>query len=143
LDLAEGNGPVLEAKRRLEESGYVVTENAATTGGKPLTIEGLRKCDLTAHLPDKPWEKFLIEVKLDRKWKETGNVALEHKALLHSSSEYILYKLKGIKGLRRLTRDQAFQIIQCGKFKETPGGDFNDMLTLVPWKQFIGLAEAL
>lgn len=137
LDLAESNGPVSEAKKRLEELGYVVEENEATT------IEGLRKCDLTAYLPLKRWEKFLIEVKYDKKWKETGNVALEHKALLHSSSEYIFYKLKGIKGLRRLTRDDAIKILQSDRYRQVPGGDFKDLLTLIPWRQFIELTEPL
>ena len=141
-DLAESNGPVYEAKSYLESLGYVVVLND-TTSGESLSLAQLRTCDLTAWKADKAWEKFLIEVKLDRKWKETGNVALESKALLHSSSDYVFYKLKGIKGLRKLTLALALKLIRSGKYRAVTGGDFNDLLTLIPLRAFIELTEAL
>lgn len=80
-------------------------------------LEGLRESDLVDELGYK-WE-----VKLDRKWAETGNVFLEHTALTHSSSNFIVYCLEGGKNYVT-TRKKLLAIIESGKFKQLHGGNF-------------------
>lgn len=114
-------GLAFEMIRRFYAGQGVKMSNIRYNGALDLT--GKQKFDLVDGY-GKTWE-----VKCDRLWHFTGNVFLEHEALLHSTADYFLI-FAGFAFV--LTREQAFELMN-GPYKVVQGGD--DLLargTLVP-----------
>ena len=104
-------------------------------------LAGMRECDIVDGLG------YTWEVKLDRRWAETGNVFLEHTALAHSTSNFIVYCLLGGKNYVT-TRKKLLSIIDSGKFKELHGGNFQrggkpNIGTLLPVEKLIEISYEL
>jgi hypothetical protein len=81
------------------------------------------------------------EVKTDFKWKETGNVALEHVALRHSTADVVDYKLYGLPGFREMSLVRALWLLD--KYPVKPGGNQSHPLTLIPVERFIEVTTQL
>lgn len=86
------------------------------------------------------------ECKRDRLAKQTGNVAIEHKALHHSKADWIVYWLDGQEQLLQIPRRRLWEAIEDNwyagkqrKWEVVRGGEFQDWLTLIPVNQFIAL----
>ncbi len=76
---------------------------------------------------------FKVEVKYDKKSKETGNVCLEHTSLLNTSSDFVVFVLAPEVCL--LSRKTVQQLIT--EYPVVRGGDQNHKLTLVPKDKFL------
>jgi hypothetical protein len=104
-------------------------------------IEGLREGDIIDELG------YLWEVKLDRRWAETHNVFLEHTALYHSKSNFVVYCLLGGKNYVT-TRKKLLAIIESEKFKQLHGGNFQkggkpNIGTLLPVTELVKISYEL
>ena len=82
-----------------------------------------------------------FEVKTDRLWKTTGNVALEVESLTRSRATQVVYKLDGVRELLKLSMFVARELIR--KFPHTRGGDQNHSICLVPVKEFLKYTQKL
>ena len=101
-------------------------------------LEGMRKYDVADQLG------HTYEIKFDRKWQETGNVYLEHKAIVHSEADYIVYKLDTFYSIPRLALVQLLKHNhKLPKWKEVQGGEFGDWGTLLPVSEFLTIFNAV
>lgn len=78
-----------------------------------------------------------VEVKYDRLVCKTGNVALEHASLTHSTAEFVVYVLAYPYPLFCLsTRKDVLKLLNL--HRTVYGGDQpNNLLTLVPVQDFV------
>lgn len=89
------------------------------------------------------------ECKRDRLTQQTGNVAVEHKALLHSEAEFIVYMLDGYEGLYQLGRETLIRLLkenwaaQPRRWKVLRGGEYQDWMTLIPAGMFRDLCRVV
>jgi hypothetical protein len=111
------------------------------------TLAQLRKYDVMATNGD---TVYTYECKRDRLAKETGNVAVEHKALKHSEADFVVYLLDGQDQLLRIHRERLWAYLEdnWSKGDKRPwrvvrGGEFRDWMTLIPVREFIGLCSAI
>jgi hypothetical protein len=115
------------------------------------TLSELRWFDVIA---SGPLGTFTYECKRDRMAHKTGNVAIEHKAIKHSRADYIVYCLDEPDGsfgqLLQIPRKTLYDLLvwnwkrnQNGEpcFRVTRGGDYNDLMTLIPVNAFIYRCE--
>ena len=93
---------------------------------------------------------YTYECKRDRLAKETGNVAVEHKALLHSEAMFVVYLIDGLDGLFRINRERLKAYLDDNwkkrisrPWRVVRGGEYGDYMTLIPVKQFIALCTLL
>jgi hypothetical protein len=107
----------------------------------------MRKWDIIASNGDMV---HTYECKRDRLAKETGNVAVEHKALLHSEATFVVYLIDGQDQLLRINRErlQAYLEDNWQKGKSRPwrvvrGGEYGDWMTLIPVREFVGLCSTI
>ena len=92
------------------------------------TTNDLKMCDIFAK---KDGVTHKIEVKTDMESLFTGNVALEQRAIALSSSHYFFYVIPKVYAV---TMEQIGGFIK--EYPMTRGGDFMDLITLVPMKDF-------
>lgn len=124
-DLAEGQKVEKEFVRFLELQGLKAFLNDG------VGLEAKRRFDVGDSLGR------TFEIKYDRQWEQTGNVFLEHKALIRSSADYIVYKLDRFYQIPRLALVELLRHNhQIPKWKEVAGGQFNDIGTLMPVSEF-------
>ena len=107
------------------------------------SLSQLRKYDVTATLPE-TGVQITYECKRDRLAKETGNVACEHKALLHSEADFVVYMLDGDPNLYQVGRQTLIDRLTENwtgqrKWKVLRGGEYQDWMTLVQVREFISL----
>lgn len=74
-----------------------------------------------------------VEVKYDRLSERTGNVAIEHRAILTSTAQFVVYHLPPYFYLFHMSDIRNM----IGQYPEKPGGDFGHLLTLVPNERFV------
>lgn len=112
------------------------------------SLEQLRKYDVLATFPV-TGVQVTYECKRDRLAWKTGNVAVEHKAMLHSEADMIAYLLDKISAeLFQLGRETLIRLLKENwqgerRWRVVQGGEFHDYMTLIPVKQFIPLCTAI
>lgn len=84
--------------------------------------------DLQVKRPDNPAIKD-IEVKFDLSSAITGNIAIEHKALSKSKASHYVYLV--VKAYS-IPKEKLEWLTNSPDFKQVPGGDFGDLVSLVP-----------
>ena len=101
----------------------------------------MRKYDVLASNGD---AVYTYECKRDRLAKDTGNVAVEHKALLHSEATFVVYLIDGLDGLFKINRERLKAYLEDNwqkgngrPWKLVRGGEYSDFMTLIPAKDFI------
>lgn len=83
-----------------------------------------------------------FEVKLDRKWRDTGNVAVEEKVLRYTQSDFLVYKLKGVRELLLIPVGRMREIVRSGRYHSVIGGDQADnYITLIPVREFVRMCQ--
>lgn len=127
------------------------------------SLSELRKYDVLATFPI-TGVQVTYECKRDRMAWMTGNVAVEHKALLHSEADFIVYMLDQISDdlyqvgrqslIDRLTENWiGAHLWKTERGKEywlgskgwvvTTGGQFQDWMTLVSVKKFVQICNPI
>jgi hypothetical protein len=111
------------------------------------SLEQLRRYDILATLPQSAVE-ITYECKRDRLTQQTGNVAVEHKAILHSQAEFIVYMIDGDANLYQIGRETLIRLLKenwqgGGRWRVVQGGEFHDYMTLIPVKEFIAVCNPL
>jgi len=132
-----------ELIRRLALLNITAHRNPATD------LEGKQKNDILIDSSPYPW--FVkagdsIEVKTDRKWPKTGNVAVEWAALKHSTADHVAYFMSDtffIQTRRDLMITCYANHIRFKRYRETRGGDWSDLLTLILVQEFIEPCKVL
>lgn len=87
----------------------------------------------------KPRPVITIEIKYDKRVKETGNVYFEHETLNNSRADYIVYKLDSTRKFYIAERDVVLNMINLPQFKQVKGGDTKTTGTLVTEELFKGI----
>lgn len=112
------------------------------------TLSELRKWDVKATLPQ-TGVSITFECKRDRMAWHTGNVACEHRALLHSEADLIVYMLDQIsEDLHQIGHETLLSLLKenwIGKrrWRVIRGGERSDYMTLIPVKEFIALCNPI
>jgi len=90
------------------------------------------------------------ECKRDRRGHETGNVAVEHKAIHHSQADYIVYLIDGNDQLLQIYRFVLWDLLKDNwsrgptrPWKVLQGGEYKDWMTLIPINDFIWFCECV
>lgn len=77
------------------------------------------------------------------------NVAVEHKAMLHSQADWIVYWIDGQEQLLIIRRIQLLKFLELNwkknphPYKVLRGGQFNDWMTLFPVNVFVRMCDLL
>src|SRR4051794_40869947 len=105
------------------------------------SLEQLRRYDVKATLPETGVE-ITYECKRDRLAHKTLNVACEHKAILHSEAEFIVYLIDGDPNLYQIGRETLIRSLKENwqgerRWRVVQGGEFHDYMTLIPVKEFL------
>lgn len=111
------------------------------------TLRELRKYDIRATTPITGVE-ITYECKRDRLAQKTGNIAVEHKALLHSEADFIVYLIDGDPQLYQIGRETLIRLLKenWGGSRTWPvvrGGEYQDYMTLIPVNEFISLCKPI
>jgi len=106
------------------------------------TLEELRKYDVKIVMPV-AGVQITYECKRDRMAQDTGNVAVEHKAILHSQAEFIVYMIDGTEGLFQVGRETLHGLLKENwqgerRWRVVRGGQYQDWMTLIPVGEFMG-----
>jgi hypothetical protein len=114
----------------------------ASPGQRP-SLSQLRKYDVLATFPV-TGVSVTYECKRDRLAHKTGNVAVEHKAILHSEADFIVYLIDGKPDLYQIGRQTLIGLLKENwqgdrRWRVVQGGEFHDYMTLIPVKEFIAL----
>jgi hypothetical protein len=80
--------------------------------------------------------------------QQTGNVACEHKALLHSQADFIVYMLDGKDDLYQIGRQELIGLLKENwqgerRWRVVRGGEFHDYMTLIPVREFVRLCSQI
>jgi hypothetical protein len=111
------------------------------------SLSQLRKYDILATLPQ-TGVQVTYECKRDRLAHQTGNVAVEHKAILHSEAEFIVYMIDGRAELFQIGRETLIGLLKenwtgSRAWRVVQGGEFRDWMTLIPAREFIALCSVI
>ncbi len=79
---------------------------------------------------------------------KTGNTAVEHKALLHSQADFIVYMIDGRNELFQIGRETLLRLLNENwagerRWRVVRGGEFRDYMTLIPVGEFIGMCNVI
>jgi len=114
----------------------------ASPGVKP-SLSELRKFDIKATLP-RTQVAITFECKRDRLAIETGNVAVEHKAILHSEADIVVYLIDQISNnqLLQIGRETLIRLLKENwqgerRWRVVQGGEYRDYMTLIPVEEFV------
>lgn len=146
-DLKDGENAENELVGLLNDWGWSCGKNSATS------ITEKRFYDIWIQRPLLKLQKktrrpvFCLEVKFDRKVRDTKNVYFEHETVENSRADYFVYKLDSDNQYYMAAIEMVRSIIDNPHFKQVKGGDSWGPGTLVPietFKQiFIPCEEAL
>ena len=80
--------------------------------------------------------------------QKTGNVAVEHKTILNSQADFIVYMLDGHEGLFQVGRETLIGFLKenwigSRRWRVVQGGQWSDWMTLIPVNEFIGLCSEI
>ena len=105
------------------------------------SLSQLRKYDVLATFPE-TGVQVTYECKRDRLAYRTQNVAVEHKAILHSESEFVVYLIDGDPHLHVIGRETLLGLLKENwsgerKWPVVRGGEFQDYMTLIPVREFV------
>jgi len=111
------------------------------------SLSQLRRYDIKATYPQTSVE-VTYECKRDRLTRKTGNVAVEHKTLLNSQADFIVYMIDGKDGLFQIGRETLIALLKDNwsgerRWPIVRGGEFQDWMTLIPVREFIGFCTAI
>jgi hypothetical protein len=75
-------------------------------------------------------------------------VAVEHKAILHSQADFIVYLIDGRPDLYQIGRQTLIDLLNENwtgdrRWHVLRGGEFHDWMTLIPAREFIGMCTSL
>lgn len=143
-DLVAGNQKELEVipyivafyKSRGKKKVEVKLNDAEDLAGKQV-------CDLIDNFGIK-WE-----VKYDRRYKDTGNVFIEHAALKHSGADFYIFCLDNhlpimvSKDLLMATIEDNLASGGLGKYRIVPKGANNDEGTVLPLDDLLKIGKVL
>ena len=107
----------------------------------------MRGYDIKCTLPHSGTE-ITWECKRDRLAQKTGNVAVEHKALLHSRADFFVYLIDGDERLFSIERKRLYGLLKENwkgerLWRVVRGGEYSDYMTLIPVREFIGLCNVI
>jgi hypothetical protein len=111
------------------------------------SLSQLRKYDVLATLPV-TGVQVTYECKRDRLAHKTGNVAVEHKAILHSQADFIVYLIDGDANLYQIGRENLIRSLKenwqgSRAWRVVQGGEFHDYMTLIPVGEFMGMCSVI
>jgi len=78
--------------------------------------------------------------------RQTGNVAVEHKTILNSRADFIVYMIDGNEDLYQIGRETLIGLLKenwtrgvSRPWRVVRGGEYQDWMTLIPVREFIGM----